>query len=74
MDVGLSEIHQEDPITRGVIGLTLGVAAIGAEALVMSPVLEDIGTSLGISPGKVGIAVAAYGFALAIISPLVGLI
>ena len=67
---------QREPgsMTKGVIGLTIGVAAIGAEALVMSPVLEDISSSLGTSPGKVGIAVAAYGFALAIASPLFGLV
>lgn len=54
----------------GVLSLTIGVAAIGAEALVMSPVLDDIGASLGSSPSQLGGAVAAYGLALAIAAPM----
>lgn len=69
----MKEERQSDPMAQGVMGLTIGVAAIGAEALVMSPVLEDISANLGASTGTVGLAVAAYGFALAIASPLFGL-
>ena len=54
----------------GILSLTIGVAAIGAEALVMSPVLDDIGRSLETSPGQLGFAVAAYGIALAVTAPM----
>ncbi|MDF2811145.1 MAG: ywfA [Microvirga sp.] len=57
----------------GLLALIIGVAAIGAEALVMSPMLDDIGKSLNSSPGGLGSAVAAYGIALAIAAPLFGL-
>ncbi|SDD68598.1 MFS transporter [Paraburkholderia lycopersici] len=69
----MKQDRQSDSLTRGVAGLTAGVAAIGAEALVMSPVLEDISASLGASPGTIGVAVAAYGFALTVASPLFAL-
>lgn len=69
-----SEDHRAELMSKGVIGLTIGVAVIGAEALVMSPILEDIGAGLDASPGKIGIAVAAYGFTLAVASPIVGLV
>lgn len=54
-------------------GLIVGVAAIGAEALVMSPMLEDIGKSLNASAETMGITVAVYGFALALAAPAFGL-
>lgn len=57
----------------GILALIIGVAAIGAEALVMSPMLDDIGRSLDSSPGGLGSAVAAYGVALAIAAPIFGL-
>ena len=57
----------------GVLALIIGVASIGAEALVMSPMLDDIGESLNSSPGGLGDAVAAYGIALAIAAPVIGL-
>lgn len=55
------------------LALIIGVAAIGAEALVMSPMLDDIGRGLNSSPGGLGSAVAAYGIALAIAAPIFGL-
>jgi DHA1 family inner membrane transport protein len=56
-----------------ILALMVGVAAIGAEALVMSPMLDDIGKSLDSSPGGLGSAVAAYGIALAVAAPVFGL-
>jgi len=63
---------QQTQTSLGTIGLTMGVAAIGAEALVISPLLEDVAREFGTSPGDLGTAVAAYGFAVAIAAPLLG--
>jgi predicted MFS family arabinose efflux permease len=54
----------------GYLGLTLGVAAIGAEALVVSPLLDDMAHEFGTVPGDLGTAVASYGFAVALSAPL----
>lgn len=56
----------------GYLGLTLGVAAIGAEALVVSPLLDDMAHEFGTVPGDLGTAVASYGFAVALSAPVLG--
>lgn len=55
------------------LGLTLGVTAIGVEGLVISPVLGDLAHSFDASPAQAGWAVSAYGLALAGAAPIVGL-
>ncbi len=51
-------------------GLLIGVIAIGVEALIISPILEDISQTFHVTPGVAGWSVSAYGLALAIFSPL----
>lgn len=51
-------------------GLILGVIAIGVEALIISPILEDISKTFQVTPGVAGWTVSSYGLALAIFSPL----
>jgi len=55
------------------LGLTLGVTAIGVEGLVISPVLGDLARTFDASPAQAGWAVSAYGLALAGAAPIVGL-
>ena len=55
------------------LGLTLGVTAIGVEGLVISPVLGDLANTFDASPAQAGWAVSAYGLALAAAAPIVGL-
>lgn len=53
-------------------GLVLGVASVGMEALVVSPVLDDITQAFGIDIGRAGMAVTSYGIALALAAPVIG--
>lgn len=55
------------------LGLTLGVTAIGVEGLVISPVLGELAHTFDASPAQAGWAVSAYGLALAGAAPIVGL-
>lgn len=55
-------------------GLTAGVCAVGSEALLLSPVLKDIGAEFARSPADAGLVVSIYGIALAIVAPFAGLI
>ena len=55
-------------------GLTAGVCAVGSEALLLSPVLADIGRDFALSPAETGFAVTIYGIALAAVAPFAGLI
>lgn len=67
-------MHGTDELSPQVVmGLTLGVAAIGAEALVVSPLLADVARELDATPALIGQAVSAYGLALALVAPLFGL-
>src|SRR6266700_4147407 len=52
--------------------MVLGVFAIGSEALVVSPLLKDLSTTFGIGDDRSGLAIAAYGLALGISTPLLG--
>ncbi|MDY0883831.1 MFS transporter [Dongia soli] len=55
-------------------GLTAGVCAVGSEALLLSPVLADIGRDFALRPAQTGFAVTIYGIALAAVAPFAGLI
>lgn len=52
-------------------GLTLGVVAIGVEALVISPVLDDLGATFGVDVAHAGWAVSIYALTLAVVAPTV---
>ncbi|MDD2544798.1 MAG: MFS transporter [Burkholderiaceae bacterium] len=56
------------------IGIIFGIIAIGTESLIMSPLLKEIGESFGNDIGMTGWAVSAYGIALAITAPAIGLL
>lgn len=58
--------------TDRLAGLTLGVAVIGTEALVISPVLGDIARTFQVSNAQAAWAVTAYGLTLALVAPSVG--
>lgn len=45
--------------------LMAGIAAVGIQALMLSPVLPDIIKGLATTPSRIGIAVGAYGFGVA---------
>ncbi|WP_373503415.1 MFS transporter [Aestuariivirga sp.] len=45
--------------------LTLSIAAVGIQALMLSPLLTDIASGLGTGPKEVGFAAAAYGVGVA---------
>lgn len=59
--------------TSTVFGLTLGVIAIGIEGLVLSPILNDVAYTFSTSIAQTGWAVSSYGFALALVAPVIGL-
>ena len=52
--------------------LLLGVFAVGSEALVISPLLEDIADDFGTSVGAAGLSVSVYGLAVAVVAPAAG--
>jgi MFS transporter, DHA1 family, inner membrane transport protein len=56
------------------IALLLGVFAVGSEALVISPLLEDIASDLGTSLERAGLSVSVYGLAVAIVAPSAGVV
>jgi len=45
--------------------LTLSIAAVGIQALMLSPLLTDIASGLGTGPKEIGFAAAAYGVGVA---------
>jgi predicted MFS family arabinose efflux permease len=45
--------------------LTLSIAAVGIQALMLSPLLTDIAAGLGTGPKEIGFAAAAYGVGVA---------
>lgn len=57
----------------GMMGLILGVVAVGVEGLVISPILGDISREFVADATQTAWAVAVYGLALALIAPPVGL-
>lgn len=52
--------------------LMAGVAVVGAQSLVLSPVLTDVASSLGTGPAAVGRAAGAYGVATAVAALVLG--
>ena len=52
--------------------MSLGVFVIGTEALVISPLLKDISAAFHISDNQSGLAVAAYGLAIGLTTPVLG--
>lgn len=54
-------------------GLTLGVVAIGIEALVIAPLLGDIANTFKVSTAQAAWAVSVYGLALAVTAPCVAI-
>ena len=52
--------------------LLLGVFAVGSEALVISPLLEDIAADFGTGVDAAGLTVSVYGLAVAVVAPAAG--
>lgn len=52
--------------------LLLGVFAVGSEALVISPLLEDIAVDFSTGVDRAGLAVSVYGFAVAVVAVAAG--
>ncbi|HMO00237.1 MAG TPA: MFS transporter [Miltoncostaeaceae bacterium] len=52
--------------------LLLGVFAVGSEALVISPLLEDIAGDFGTGVDAAGLSVSVYGLAVAVVAPTAG--
>jgi MFS transporter, DHA1 family, inner membrane transport protein len=50
--------------------LMAGIAAVGLQALMISPLLTDIGSSLGFGPKELGLASGAYGAGVAVMALL----
>ena len=50
-------------------GLILGIVAVGAGALIVSPLLKDLSTATGTPVGRMGWVVAVYGLTLAFTAP-----
>jgi predicted MFS family arabinose efflux permease len=62
-----SEKHLSTPAYRSsLILLMLGIAAVGIQALMLSPLLTDIAQSLRAGASEIGFASAAYGIGVAI--------
>ena len=59
---------------RIVVALVVGVFAIGAEALVISPLLKELAAATDTNIARAGLVVSAYGIALATIAPFSGLL
>jgi predicted MFS family arabinose efflux permease len=52
--------------------LLLGVFAVGSEALVISPLLEDVADDFGTGVDAAGLSVSVYGLAVAVVAPAAG--
>jgi len=57
-----------------VAGLVAAVATVGATIFAISPLLPDIAASFGVAPARAGWLIGAYGLAMAIVAPTVGLL
>lgn len=60
------------PLALATGALLLGVFAVGSEALVISPLLQDIASDFSTGVDRAGLAVSLYGLAVAIIAPAAG--
>lgn len=59
-------------LAAATLALLLGVFAVGSEALVISPLLEDVAEDFGTGVGSAGLSVSVYGLAVAIVAPTAG--
>jgi predicted MFS family arabinose efflux permease len=59
-------------LAAATLALLLGVFAVGSEALVISPLLEDVADDFGTGVGSAGLAVSVYGLAVAVVAPAAG--
>jgi predicted MFS family arabinose efflux permease len=59
------DISRSSP-TLAVLALALGIAAIGSNSLLLSPILSEVAASLGATPVRISWASAAYGGATAL--------
>ncbi|MBJ7456462.1 MAG: MFS transporter, partial [Thermoleophilia bacterium] len=59
-------------LAAATLALLLGVFAVGSEALVISPLLEDVADDFGTGVGSAGLAVSVDGLAVAIVAPAAG--
>ena len=59
-------------LAAATLALLLGVFAVGSEALVISPLLEDVADDFGTGVDAAGLSVSVYGLAVAIVAPAAG--
>lgn len=59
-------------LAAATLALLLGVFAVGSEALVISPLLEDIAREFDTGVDAAGLTVSVYGLAVAIVAPAAG--
>ncbi len=65
-------VLQGRALAAATVALLLGVFAVGSEALVISPLLEDIAADFGTGVDAAGLSVSVYGLAVAIVAPAAG--
>ncbi len=65
-------VLQGRALAAATAALLLGVFAVGSEALVISPLLEDIADDFGTGVDAAGLSVSVYGLAVAIVAPSAG--
>lgn len=65
-------VLQGRALLAATVALLLGVFAVGSEALVISPLLEDIADDFGTGVDAAGLSVSVYGLAVAIVAPAAG--
>lgn len=65
-------VLQGRALAAATVALLLGVFAVGSEALVISPLLEDIAADFGTGIDAAGLSVSVYGLAVAIVAPAAG--
>lgn len=65
-------VLQGRALVAATVALLLGVFAVGSEALVISPLLEDIAADFGTGVDAAGLSVSVYGLAVAIVAPAAG--
>ncbi|MCC7059877.1 MAG: MFS transporter [Burkholderiaceae bacterium] len=61
------------PYSLLVVALAAGIATVGATIFAISPLLADIAASFAIAPAQAGSLIGAYGLAMAVVAPAVGL-
>ena len=59
-------------LAAATLALLLGVFPVGSEAIVISPLLEDVADDFGTGIDAAGLSVSVYGLAVAIVAPAAG--